>query len=405
MSRAVNSWLAPALGAAGLALLASFSYLSSVEGNDLRFWLVAGWSAAVEPRRQTADDDAVTYRVANPLGVNTFLEQEVEPEKRRRALFLAREAGFHWVRQQFRWEEIEPTAKGNFIDPKFGASTWEKYDDMVAAVSELGLELIVRLDTSPPWSRLGNPHAFTPPDRLEDFGDFVATVVARYRGRVRYYQIWNEPNLSFEWGNRPVAPAAVTDLLRVAYTRAKAADPSALILAPALAPTLAQGPEALNELSFLQQMYDAGASAYFDIGSVQAYGLRGGPDDRRLGHDDVNFSRPILYREVMVRNGDARKPVWISEFGWNVPPPGGSGPYLYGRVTEDQQARYTVRALGRARDEWPWAGVMNVWYLKRADDREAGTLLAGFRLLDPDFSPRPVYLAVREYAAAKGYRR
>ena len=32
----------------------------------------------------------------------------------------------------------------------------------------------------------------------------------------------------------------------------------------------------------MQQMYDAGAGSYFDIASVQAYGLRNGPDDRRL---------------------------------------------------------------------------------------------------------------------------
>lgn len=393
------------LGVAAFAalVLAFVSYLRTVEGNDLRYWLIAVWSGAIEPRRETADDASIAHRVGNPLGVNTFLEQEVEPEKRYRALATARDAGFHWIRQQFRWEEIEPARRGEYVDPRFGGNTWDKYDHIVEATNALGLELIVRLDTSPSWARPGNQHAFTPPDRLEDFGDFVATVVARYRGRVRHYQIWNEPNLSFEWGNRPVDARAATELLRVAYTRAKAVDPSVVILAPALAPTLGDGSSAANELAFLQAMYDAGAAPFFDVGSVQAYGLRGGPDDRRLGYADVNFSRPILYREVMVRNGDASKPVWISELGWNVPPRGAPEPYIYGHVTEEQQARYTVRALERAHAEWPWAGVMNLWYLKRADDREADTLLAGFRLLDPDFTPRQVYSAVREYATRMGY--
>ena len=53
-------------------------------------------------------------------------------------------------------------------------------------------------------------------------------------------------------------------------------------------------------------------------------------------------------------------------------------------------------AFERARQEWPWMGVMNVWYLKRADDREMGTVFAGFRLLDPDFTPRPVYQGLKE---------
>jgi hypothetical protein len=334
----------------------------------------------------------------NPLGVNTFLEQEVEPWKQRQSLQMARDAGFGWVRQQFPWADLEPEHKGIFVHPDFGMSTWEKYDNIVSLAEESRLQLIVRLDTSPKWARPGNTHVATPPDNLDDFGDYVAAVVARYRGRVQYYQIWNEPNLGVEWGRQPVDPVAATALLRVGYLRAKAADPDAVILAPALSPTLADQADARNELVFLQQMYDAGAAAYFDIGSVQAYGLRNGPDDRRLGVGDVNFSRPILFREVMVRNGDAAKPIWASEVAWNVPPPGTPPPYEWGQVTVDQQARYTVRALERARQEWPWMGVMNVWYLKRPDDRELGMLFGGFRLLDPDFTPRPVYRAIQEYA-------
>src|SRR5205814_7935433 len=153
-------------------------------------------------------------------------------------------------------------------------------------------------------------------------GDYVEAVVSRYRGQLRYYQIWNEPNLSVDWGRRPVDAAAATELLREGYNRAKAADPDITVLAPALAPTISETAEAMNDLVFLQDMYDAGAARYFDIASVQAYGLRSGPDDRRLGENDVTFSRPVLFREVMVRNGDAAKPIWTSEFGWNVPPLG-----------------------------------------------------------------------------------
>ena len=37
-----------------------------------------------------------------------------------------------------------------------------------------------------------------------------------------------------------------------------------------------------------------------------------GPDDRRLAIDrDVNFSRPVLVRQLMVRNGDAGRPIGV----------------------------------------------------------------------------------------------
>ena len=132
--------------------------------------------------------------------------------------------------------------------------------------------------------------------------------------------------------------------------------------------------------------------------SVMAYGLRSGPDDRRLALQDVNFSRPMLTREIMVKNGDAAKPIWASEMGWNVQPESVTDEPIFGRVTEELQARYTVRGLQRAAEEWPWMGVMNLWFFKRADDRELEQPFYYFRMVDPDFTPRPVYGAIKAMA-------
>ena len=64
------------------------------------------------------------------------------------------------------------------------------------------------------------------------------------------------------------------------------------------------------------------ARGAFDVLAVQAYGLRSGPDDLRLASGDVNFSRTLVVRELMVRNGDAARPIWATEMGWNAPPAG-----------------------------------------------------------------------------------
>ncbi|HAL61917.1 MAG TPA: hypothetical protein DCP08_05855, partial [Chloroflexi bacterium] len=177
----------------------------------------------------------------NPYAVNTFLEQEVEEAKIRRSLQMIRDAGFHWIRQQFPWEDIEIHGKGDFEDrrtqpPK---SAWEKYDRIVELAQEYGLEIIARLDNPPAWSRAQGDEmgTFAPPDNLNDFGDFVYAVVSRYRARIKYYQIWNEPNIYPEWGEQPVDPVAYTELLKVGYTRAKEADPEAVIISAGLAPT------------------------------------------------------------------------------------------------------------------------------------------------------------------------
>lgn len=336
-----------------------------------------------------------------PYGVNTFLEQEVEPEKVDRTLAMAAQAGFRWIRQEFPWEDIEISAKGDFRDHKWDVDAWAKYDAIVEAAERHGLEIIARLDNPPAWSRARGDEPgweVAPPDDYRDFGDFVHAVVSRYRGRVRYYQIWNEPNIFPEWGAQDADPAAYVELLRIAYTRAKEADPDCVILSAGLAQTLEMGPRNLSDLVYLERMYEAGAAEWFDVLGAQVYGLWTGPQDRRTSPDRTNFARAELLREIMVRHGDAHKPIWATEVGWNATPPE-LGQFPYGRTTVDQQAEYAVAAYHRAEREWPWMGVMNYWFLRRPSDAERGQPWYYFRLLEPDFTPLPVYHALAELAA------
>jgi hypothetical protein len=109
-----------------------------------------------------------------------------------------------------------------------------------------------------------------------------------------------------------------------------------------------------------------------------------------------------------VKNGDADKPIWASEMGWNVQPQSVTALPVFGRVSEDLQAKYTVRAFQRAAEEWPWMGVMSIWFLKRADHNEVNEPFYYFRMVDPDFRPLPVYSAIKEMATKppllrKGY--
>jgi hypothetical protein len=271
------------------------------------------------------------------------------------------------------------------------------------------MELIVRVSTPPSWTRAKGDEVgtFAPPDNYEDFGDFVYELVNRYKGRIKYYQLWNEPNIYPEWGAYPISPEDYTRLLKVGATRAREANPNAVIIAGALASTIELAPDAappgnaLNDLIYLQRMYDAGAAPYFDIMAMQAYGLWSGPTDRRMHPRVMNFGRPQFIRDLMVKNGDATKPIWISEMGWNTVPEDAPD-QRFGRVTPEQQARYTGLAYERAQTEWPWAGVVNTWYFKRATDDwlQAKRPEAYFRLADPDFKIQPVYEGVKEHIAS-----
>jgi hypothetical protein len=112
----------------------------------------------------------------------------------------------------------------------------------------------------------------------------------------------------------------------------------------------------------------------------------------------MNYGRPQFVRDLMAANGDAHKPIWISEMAWNAVPDEVADK-RFGQVTLEQQARYTPLAYQRALEEWPWVGVINTWYFKRASDEwvQQGRPEAYFRLADPDFTLQPVYDSLKSY--------
>ncbi len=175
--------------------------------------------------------------------------------------------------------------------------------------------------------------------------------------------------------------------------------------APALTPTISLDPgpgpgTGLNDFIYLQRMYEAGAGQCFDIMSAQGYGLFSSPTDHRLRPRNVNFSRPMYIRDLMVQNGDASKPIWISEMNWNAVPDDVADK-RFGQVSPETQARDLPLAYERIQREWPWVGVASTWFFKRATDAEKNQAMYYFRLVDPDFTPMPVYEAMKAYTQGK----
>jgi polysaccharide biosynthesis protein PslG len=369
------------------------------------------WAGSlIRPQPDTQPYAVIAHTDVNPYGMNTSLEQEVEPEKRERQLQMISEAGFAWIRQEFPWEDIEIHGRGDFIDRRNDTNgdsqpdeidAWTKYDNIVDLAEQYGLEIQARLSNPPEWAQ-SSPETgnFAPPADVQDYVNYAVAVAERYRGRIRYYQVWNEPNIYPEWGEQFVDPETYTDLLCRTYDALKAVDPNIVVISGALAPTSSLSGRDLSDFIFLQRMYDDGAGACFDILSMQGYGLYSGPTDRRMRPTTVNFSRNLYIRDLMVANGDAGKPIWISEAAWSPVgepsvPTDITGYGNYGRVTLEQAARYMPIAYERARQEWPWVGVINYWFFKRATDTEKNQAFYYFRMVEPDFTPLPVYDSMR----------
>jgi hypothetical protein len=359
-------------------------------------WTVASWMEADSPPPEPLPPRLIPDTDVNPYGANFFLDREVEDWKRDRTVRMASEAGIVWAKQQFSWEEIEK--RKNQFD-------WDKYDQIVATFEKYNLQIIARIDRPPAWTHKDNSIPQAPPDDFNDYGNFIDAFVRRYQGRIHYIQVWNEPNIFPEWGNRPVDPAAYVQLLKIAYTRAKAADPNIRVLSAPLAITFGEpwAPGSsqwrhMNDLDFLSAMYRAGAKNYFDILSANAFGLRATPEDLP-DPKQLNFQRIVLDRQIMEGFGDTNKAIWINEYGWNASPADFTEDKLvWGRVTEQQQADYTVRGIRDGRDQWPWVGVFNIWYFRQVGDIRPDSSDYYFRMVDIDFTPRLVYLRVKEAA-------
>jgi hypothetical protein len=320
------------------------------------------------------------------MGVHTRLTDEVEEWKIKRTLEMVREMGAPWIVEYFPWAYIEETP---------GRYNWVHADQVVEHANRQGLTMIARLGFVPEWARpKGTTPLYLDEERFLDFADFAAKFVERYAGKVRYVVIWNEPNLSLEWGYTPVEATKYVRMLRTVYPAIKSANPEVQVLAGALAPTLAPAgsTEGVNDLIYLQQMYDAGAADFFDLLAIHSYGWSFDADEPPAA-DLVNFRRAELLRAVMVANGDEAKRAIITEAGWN------DHPRWTRAVRPGQRITNTLRAYQIAEDEWPWLQAICFWVFRFPWD--AKSYQDYYTFVRTDFEPKPIYTEVQRYAAGE----
>jgi hypothetical protein len=327
----------------------------------------------------------------NPIaGVHTRLTDEVETWKIQRTLQMVRKMGTPWIVEYFPWP---------YTEPQEGTFTWNHSDTVIEYAKNQGLTVIARLGWVPTWARPGgsdgtDTHETTlthlDPEYYDEFAGFSARFAARYREQVDHIIVWNEPNLSFEWGYRAVDPEGYTALLREVTPRVRAANPNAVVLAGALAPTLeSQGSTAgMSDLAYLERMYAAGAAAYFDALAAHAYGHTAPPGEAPAS-ETINFRRVELLREVMDAHGDAAKPIYITEAGWN------DHPHWTGAVSPARRIAYTVGAYEWARHHWPWCKCVAMWAFRYPAPTH--NYQDHYAFVTADFEPKVIYLELQDY--------
>ena len=196
------------------------------------------------------------------------------------------------------------------LEPRKGDWDWRMLDRTVDLAQSHGVEVLYTMGRSPRWAsarpndRGRNPNAepggMAEPRDLEDWRNYVRKVATRYKGRIKAYEVWNEPNLpNFYSGT----PEAMVSLAREAYTVLKQVDPTITVVSPS-----AVGP---TGLPWLEEYLKLGGGKYADVIGYHFY-VRGQDPEAMLGFIDQ-------VHEITRKYGVADKPLWNTEAGWLQP--------------------------------------------------------------------------------------
>ncbi len=216
-----------------------------------------------------------------------------------RAVFArVKAAGAQWIRWTVPMTG-EETAPGRFH--------WYTAQELRAAVAA-GLKVDVLLTESPTWAATkdGSPSA-------SDFGAFAKAAVAEFTPLgISTFEIWNEENDRQSWG-RAFKPAEYAAVLRASYAAIKGADANAEVLVGGMAAAPdAAGGTSYQPVTFLTQMYAAGAKGSFDAVADHPYSFPDLPQQTAAWNPFTYL--PTLH-QIMVNNGDGSKQIWLTEYG------------------------------------------------------------------------------------------
>ncbi len=298
-----------------------------------------------------------------------------------RAADLAKAAGIQVVRMDLNWD---------LLNPARGTWKYDDYDAVVRAVRSRGLELLGVLDYSSWWGSSAQSandwrvRLYAPPRRAHEFAEYAYQVVSRYKGDVRAWEVWNEPNTAENWKPAP-DPAAYVALLRETFLAIKYADPQATVVFGGLSGNGVDGDDASGlKSNFIAEAYAAGAQGYFDVMAIHPYIL---PNS---GIDTLR-NKIAATREVLDKHGDRQVPLWLTEIGApNDAPWWPTAPLQ----TEAGVANWLEQVYTRLWDQSP-----TIFWYDLQDQGVGEAAEQHFGLLRLDFSAKPAYDRLRSLTA------
>ena len=299
---------------------------------------------------------AVGDAMASPFGMNTHMERE-PVEHLSCNLEMLSQCGVKWIRGWWGWGMAEKQP---------GRFDWAEFERQYHLVTKSQMHLMpILLRYYPSYEQAWAGLVDTiqrPPYKLEQWGSFVSETVARFKGRVRVWEIWNEPGYS-----QGFTPESYAELAQTTYRQARRADSECRLIGFAGVPT-----------SFMAKAAAAGALAAMDIVGEHSYGQLARPETAML-------ERCSEVRSLLAEHGKPM-PIWHTEQGTGAD---GDG-YVAGLLTEQECASALVRgyvcALAAGVEKFFWFSAQT-------------SPTYGWAVFYEDYVPRPRLVALNGLAS------
>ena len=199
-----------------------------------------------------------------------------------------------------RWAELEPVR---------GEWHFDRMDAMVNTATQHGAEIVYTLGSPPPWAS-ARPTERCPyglgcssePADLVDWERYVRTVATRYKGKIKVYEVWNEPKFYDSPPNREIqgffsgSLAQMIKMTAIARRVLKEVDENALLASPGFD----------GGTKWLDYFLGAGGASMVDVIAYHFY----------AGSSREMAQQLVAVRQSMEKYGAAALPLWNTESGF-----------------------------------------------------------------------------------------